>query len=240
MTIIDRVLDLIPNHSLLGLGSGRAALAFVRVLGAAIRVGKLQVRAVPTSEETAAVARQEGVPLLTLAEAGRLDICIDGADEVDPNLDLIKGYGRALVREKIVAASSRYLYILIGQEKLVPQLGSRGKLPVEVVPFALPLCEARLRELGCRPVPYRQNDTFFVTDNGNHIIDCEIGPIAAPAQLESEILDIPGVVDTGLFLGMASRVLVGETDNFWLIEDWQRNRQSSADLSESVRLNFPS
>lgn len=224
MTIIDRVIDLIPRHALLGLGSGRAALAFVRVLGEAIRVGRLEVRGVPTSEETAAVARQVGVPLITLAEAKSLDICIDGADEVDPNLDLIKGYGRALVREKVVAASSRHLYILVGQEKLVERLGARGKLPVEVVPFALPLCEARLRELGLRPTPHRRNGELFVTDNGNHIIDCEIGPIADPAQLERAILDIPGVVDTGLFLGMASRVLVGETDNFWLIEDWQRNR----------------
>jgi ribose 5-phosphate isomerase A len=229
MTIVDRVLDFIPNHSVLGLGSGRAALAFVRVLGAAIRGGKLQARGVPTSEETAAVARQEGIPLLSLAEAGPLDVCIDGADEVDPNLNLIKGYGRALVREKVVAASSRYLFILVGQEKLVPQLGARGKLPVEVVPFALPLCEARLRELGCRPIPHRQNGSFFVTDNGNHIIDCEIGPIADPVRLEREILDIPGVVDTGLFLGMASRVLVGETENFWLIEDWQRSERRSSD-----------
>lgn len=224
MTIIDRVLDLVPNHSRIGLGSGRAALAFVKALGAAIRGCKLQVRGVPTSDETAAAARAEGIPLLTLAEAGTLDLCVDGADEVAPNLDLIKGYGRAMVREKVVAASSRYLYILVGQEKLVPQLGSRGKLPVEVVPFALPLCEARLRNLGYGPVPYQRNGTLFVTDNGNHIIDCEIGPITDPLQLEREILEIPGVVDTGLFLGMASRVLVGETDGFWLIEDWCRDK----------------
>lgn len=223
MTIIDRVLDLIPGQSLLGLGSGRAALAFVRVLGEAVRAGKLQVRGVPTSERTAVVAREAGVPLVSLAEAGRLDICIDGADEVDRNLNLIKGYGRALVREKVVAAASRYLFILVGQEKLVPQLGSRGKLPVEVVPFALPLCEARLSDMGLRPVPHRENGAYFVTENGNNIIDCEIGPIDDPAALESEILDIPGVVDTGLFLGMASRVFIGETDNFWLIEDWQRD-----------------
>jgi ribose 5-phosphate isomerase A len=103
-----------------------------------IRNGRLRVHGVPTSEETASLARQEGIPLLTLAEAGILDLTVDGADEVDPNLDLIKGYGRALVREKIVAASSRRLIILVGDEKLVPQLGTRGKLPVEVIPFALP------------------------------------------------------------------------------------------------------
>ena len=92
---------------------------------------------------------------MPLAEAGILDMTVDGADEVDPHLDLIKGYGRALVREKIVAASSCRLIILVGDEKLVPHLGTRGKLPVEVIPFGLPLCERRLRELGCTPVPYR-------------------------------------------------------------------------------------
>ena len=131
----------------------------------------------PTSEETASLSRKEGIPLVTLAEAGILDLTVDGADEVDPQLDLIKGYGRDLVREKIVAASSRRLIILVGDEKLVPQLGTRGKLPVEVVPFALPLCERRLRDLGCEPVPYFRGGSLFVTDNGNHILDCQIDPI---------------------------------------------------------------
>jgi ribose 5-phosphate isomerase A len=156
---------------------------------------------------------------LTLAEAGILDATIDGADEVDPNLDLIKGYGRALVREKIVAASSRRLIILVGDEKLVPHLGMRGKLPVEVVPFALPLCERRLDELGCRPVPFHQGNGLFVTDNGNHIVDCQIEPISDASSLEQDIRAIPGVVGTGLFLGLADIVLVGERDTFRLIEE---------------------
>src|SRR5207248_2965799 len=114
-----------------------------------VRKGALRVQGVPTSEETASLARQEGIPLLSLADAGILTLTVDGADEVDPNLDLIKGYGRALVREKIVAASSRRLVILVGDEKLVPRLGTRGKLPVEVMPFALPLCARRLSERIC-------------------------------------------------------------------------------------------
>src|SRR5262245_23686192 len=128
MTIIERALELVPNGSLIGLGSGRAAQDFVTALGERLRESSFRVHWVPTSEETARLARQEGVPLLTLAEAGILDLTVDGADEVDPNLDLIKGYGRALVREKIVAASSRRLVILVGDETLVPQLGTRGKL----------------------------------------------------------------------------------------------------------------
>src|SRR5262249_43794456 len=154
MTIVERALELVPNNARIGLGSGRAAQAFVKALGERVRKGSLCVHGVPTSEETARLARQEGIPLLTLAEAGIPDLTVEGADEVDPNLDLIKGYGRARVREKIVAASSRRLVILVGEEKLVPQLGTRGKLPVEVTPFALPLCERRLRELGCRPVAF--------------------------------------------------------------------------------------
>src|SRR5262245_14928442 len=144
MTIVERALELVPNGARIGLGSGRAAQAFVKALGEGIRSGRVRVEGVPTSEETAALAGREGIPLLTLAEAGVLDLTVDGADEVDPNLDLIKGYGRALVREKVVAASSRRLVILVGDEKLVPRLGTRGKLPVEVTPFALALCERRL------------------------------------------------------------------------------------------------
>src|SRR5262249_29703193 len=159
----------------------------------------------------------EDIPVLTLEQAGTLDLAVDGADEVDPNLDLIKGYGRALVREKIVAASARRLIILVGEEKLVPQLGSRGKLPVEVVPFALPLCQRRLSEMGCRPVPYRPEGELFVTDNGNHLLDSMIDPITDAPRLECDIRAIPGVVGTGLFLGMADTVLVGDRNHFRLI-----------------------
>jgi ribose 5-phosphate isomerase A len=222
MTIVEQALKLVANGSRIGLGSGRAAQAFVKALGERIRNGGLRVRGVPTSEETASLAKQEGIPLLTLAESGILDLTIDGADEVDPNLDLIKGYGRALVREKIVAASSRRLIILVGEEKLVPRLGTRGKLPVEVTPFALPLCERRLGELNCRPLPYRQGNGLFVTDNGNHILDCQIDPIPDAPRLETDIRAIPGVVGTGLFLGMADTVLVGDRDSFQLIDERQR------------------
>jgi ribose 5-phosphate isomerase A len=228
MTIIERALELVPNGSRIGLGSGRAASAFVIALGERLRKGSFRVAGVPTSEETARLASQEGVPLLSLAEAEILDLTVDGADEVDADLDLIKGYGRALVREKIVAASSRRLIILVGDEKLVPQLGARGKLPVEVTPFGLPLAERRLRELGCRPIPYREGDGLFVTDNGNHILDCQIRPIPDAVRLEMDIRAIPGVVGTGLFLGMAETVLVGDRITFRLIEEKRRGLAHSS------------
>jgi ribose 5-phosphate isomerase A len=235
MTIIERALEFVSNGSRIGLGTGRAAQAFVRALAERVRSGVLQVQGVPTSEETASLARREGVPLLTPAEAGILDLTVDGADEVDPDLDLIKGYGRALVREKVVAASSRRLVILIGEEKLVPRLGTRGKLPVEVVPFALPLCERRLSELGCCPVPHVQGSRRFMTDNGNHILDCQIDPIPDARRLETAIRAIPGVVGTGLFLGIADTVLVGDRAGFRLIEEKRRDPRTAPVASSPSR-----
>jgi ribose 5-phosphate isomerase A len=183
---------------------------------------------VPTSDETARVATQHGVPLVDLNEAGELAVTVDGADEVDPDLDLIKGYGRALVREKIVAASSRQLVILVGNEKLVPRLGARGRLPVEVVPFAVPLCERRLARLGLRPVLWETGGRPGLTDNGNHILDCEVAAIADALQLEADVRAIPGVVGTGLFLGMADAVLVGDRADFRMTEERRRTSPSGS------------
>ena len=226
MTIVERALEMVPGDGRIGLGSGRAAHAFVKALGERVRDGRLRVRGVPTSEETAHLAEHEGIPLMTLAQADILDLTVDGADEVAPNLDLIKGYGRAFVREKIVAASSRRLIILVGDEKLVAQLGSRGRLPVEVMRFALPLCERRLHDLGCRPDAYRDGEGLFVTDNGNHILDCQIDRIVDAHRLELDIRAVPGVVGTGLFLDMADTVLIGDRSDFRLIEEKRRSRRS--------------
>lgn len=210
-SMANMALEFIKDGDVVGLGTGRAATAFVRALGDAVKAG-LRVTAVSTSQVTAALATQLGIPLATLEEVSDIDVTFDGADEVDPRLDLIKGYGGALIREKIVAASSRRLVILVGAEKLVPVLGSRGILPVEVVPFGLPLCRRRLAELGCQPVVREHYGQPFVTDNGNHILDCSISPLSDPASFEQAILGIPGVVGTGLFIGMADTVLVQDGD----------------------------
>ena len=223
MTIFERALELVPEGAVIGLGSGRAASAFVRALGERVRADALHIRAVTTSHATATLAAQVGVPIVTLADAGELALTVDGADEVDPNLDLIKGYGRAMVREKVVAASSRQLLILVGKDKLVPRLGSRGKLPVEVIPFALSLCERRLGELGLTPVLWAREGQALTSDNGNYILDCKVGPIDEPAKLDAAIRAIPGVVGTGLFLGMTAAVLVGEDEDFHLVEERHQN-----------------
>lgn len=230
MTIYERALDLVPDGAVIGLGSGRAAWAFVALLGERIQAGRFSVRGVPTSDETARIATQHGVPLVSLEDAGELALTVDGADEVGPELNLIKGYGRALVREKIVAASSRQLVILVGEEKLVSRLGNRGRLPIEVVPFAVPLCEKRLARLGLRPSLWERNGQPATTDNGNRILDCAIDPIPDPEHLETSLRDIPGVVGTGLFLGMADRVLVGGRTDFRLIAERQRTPTSTSPM----------
>jgi len=211
-SIASRALEIVKDGEAIGLGTGRAAAAFVEALGAAVR-GGLRVRGVPTSMATGDLATRLGIPLASLDEVGQIDVTFDGADEVDPKLDLIKGYGGAMVREKIVAASSRRLVILVGAEKLVPVLGSHGKLPVEVVPFGLPLCRRRLTELGCRPAVRMMNGRAYLTDNGNQILDCSISPIQDASAFEQAIVSIPGVVGTGLFIGMADTVLVQDGES---------------------------
>jgi ribose 5-phosphate isomerase A len=216
--LVEAALGMIRNDFVVGLGSGRAATAFVRALGRRVREG-LRVRGVPTSQATASQAAQLGIPLAGLDEIDAsdtidaieaIDVTVDGADEVDPRLDLIKGLGGALVREKIVAASSRRLVILVGAEKIVPVLGAHGVLPVEVVPFGLASCRRRLTRLGYPPAVREANGQLFVTDNGNYILDCKVTTLREPAEIEQTLRAIPGVVGTGLFLGMADTVLIQE------------------------------
>jgi len=194
-----------PGHTI-GLGTGRAASAFIRALGAS----GIEVRGVPTSTPAEELGRSVGIPIVTLAEAGKIDTDFDGADEVDPRLNLIKGYGGALVREKIVAASSRRLVVLVGYEKIVKRLGDRGSIPVEVVPFGLHLVSAKIKAMGMKPRVRESDGKQFVTDNGNLILDCAVKKIANAARLDRELLAIPGVVGTGLFIAMADVVLVAE------------------------------
>jgi ribose 5-phosphate isomerase A len=207
----EKALELVRDGSRLGLGSGHTASAFIGALGERVRAG-LRVVGVPTSEESAALARKCGIPLAEL-DNRPLDLTIDGADEVEPrSLNLIKGWGGALVRERIVAAASERQIILVGPDKIVQRLGSRGKLPVEIIPFAAPYCRRRIKGLagfGSLEPAVRGGDAHpFVTDNGNWIFDCALEPQDAPAVLQRQLLEIPGVVDTGLFIGTAALVLV--------------------------------
>lgn len=214
MAADDASLDALGRYALryvkrghtVGLGTGRAASAFIRALGAS----GIDVRGVPTSKASEELGRSVGIPIITLAEVGSIDTDFDGADEVDPRLNLIKGYGGALVREKIVAASSRRFIVLVGEEKLVNKLGDRGRVPVEVVPFGVQLAMSKVKALGMKPRVRENDGKQFITDNGNWILDCEVKKIANPARLDRDLLAIPGVVGTGLFVAMADIVLVAE------------------------------
>jgi ribose 5-phosphate isomerase A len=207
-------LELVDDGMRLGLGTGHAAAAFVSLLADRVRDG-LRVVGVPTSDATAVQARMRGISLGTLDDE-ELDLTIDGADEVSPSLDLVKGFGGALVRERIVAAASRRQVILVGHDKLVDKLGARGRIPIEVLPFACNPVLRRVRALGLDPIVRVDRGRPIITDNGNLTIDCGLGaPLAdtnAAHALQSALRAIPGVVDTGLFLGTADRVLVGYPD----------------------------
>jgi ribose 5-phosphate isomerase A len=194
-----------PGHTI-GLGTGRAASAFIRALIAS----GIKVRGVATSRHSEQMAREGGIEVVGLDAVDRINLTIDGADEVDPRLNLIKGYGGALVREKIVAASSRRFVVLVGYEKMVKRLGDHGSIPVEVVPFGLTLATARIKALGMKPRVRESGGREFITDNGNLILDCAVKKISNPARLDRELIAIPGVVGTGLFVAMADVVLVAE------------------------------
>lgn len=196
---------------IVGLGTGRAATAFIEELSQAVRAG-MAIRGVATSKASEELARKLGIPLMTLGELDGLDVTVDGADEVDPHCNLIKGYGGAMVREKIVASASRTRVILVGAEKLVPTLGTRGKLPVEVVPFGTSFCRRRLAALGFKSEVRQQEGKPFVTDNGNYVLDCRIPALDEPGRLETLLMTIPGIVGTGLFLGLANTILIQHAD----------------------------
>ena len=209
----------------LGLGTGSTARHFVDLLGERVKAG-LSIIAVPTSEATSAQARALGVPLATLDECPELDLTIDGADEVDGALRLIKGGGGALLREKIVAAASKRMIVIADASKYVERLGA-FPLPVEVVPFGLAATRghiARASEaLDCRgPINLRrtrEGDHIFVTDGGHYILDCAFGGIADPEALAKALQGIPGIVDHGLFIGLASAAILAAPDGLKILGD---------------------
>ena len=209
-----RALELITDGMRIGLGSGRAAHAFLKALGARVQQG-LRVQGVPTSVSSEHLALELSIPLIELTEDVELDLTVDGADEVAPNLDLIKGWGGALVRERIVASASKRQVILVGQEKLVQTLGERGRIPIEVIPLAVGTVTRKLKTLNLAPRIRAKDGNPYITDNRNLILDCApTKPIfdgKAARELEARIVELAGVVDTGLFLGTAERVLIGNS-----------------------------
>jgi ribose 5-phosphate isomerase A len=202
----------VRSGMVLGLGTGSTVAHFLMGLGEALRSGELRdLRGVPTSEDTRRRAGELGIPLVDLAEAGTLHLAVDGADEVSSRLDLIKGLGGALLREKMVVQASRRFVVVVDEPKRVERLGTRAPLPVEVVPFGWKAHLPFFRDLGADPVP-RITDAgeLYLTDNGNPIVDLHFGGgIPDPAALDRELGRRAGIVETGLFLDVADRVLIG-------------------------------
>ncbi|MGH2514627.1 MAG: ribose-5-phosphate isomerase RpiA [Ktedonobacterales bacterium] len=211
----------VPDGAVLGLGSGSTAEIMLTELAERMRQG-LRVTGVPTSERIRTLATSLQIPVLELDAAPSLTLSIDGADEVLlPQLSLIKGLGGALVREKLIAASSTFRIIIVDASKLVPSLATHAPVPVEVIPFGWRHTASRLAALGCEPAlrPARDAATTadppaapFVTDGGNYVLDCAFGPLAEPEAIAQRIKSITGVVDSGLFIGMTERVYVGGAD----------------------------
>lgn len=206
--------ELVRDGMRVGLGTGSTVHFTLVRLAERIRDEQLRIVGVPTSEDTQRKAREFGIPLVELGDVAKLDLTIDGADEIDTRFDMIKGGGGALLREKVVASISEREAIVVGEDKVVERLGVRFKLPVEVVPFAAPVVERALSRLGAAVTLRRKADgATFVTDNHNWIFDCAFAAgIANARELDGALKRVPGVVETGLFLGLAHVLFVGRAD----------------------------
>jgi ribose 5-phosphate isomerase A len=214
-----KAFEFVQDGMVLGLGSGSTAFHFVELLGEKLRLGGLRsIQGVPTSEATASQARRLGIPLTTISKDDILDLAVDGADEVDANFDLIKGLGKALLREKMIEIHARQFLVIVDESKLVNRLGTRDALPVEIVRFEWKASIHWLNSLGCIAELWRNDDGEpWVTDNGNYLARCWFGGkdpgaslsgIPDPYELARRLADHPGIVEHGLFLGMATHVIV--------------------------------
>lgn len=198
----------VHEGQVVGLGSGSTSTYMVQFLGDRVKAG-LKIRGVPSSEKIHQLAQSLKIPLTTLTECPELDVAIDGADQIDSQLSLIKGGGGALLREKIVASAAKQFVIIADSSKVVPTLGS-FPVPVEVIAFAQPVVKRKIEALGASVQLRQAGGSAFVTDEGHHILDCSFGQIPDPAALAGKLSGITGVVEHGLFIGMAGVVLVAK------------------------------
>jgi ribose 5-phosphate isomerase A len=200
-----------------GLGTGSTALHLIQALGERVR-GGLKIEAVATSRASEELAREIGIPMIEPRRGLRLDLTIDGADEIDGELNLIKGAGGALLREKVVARASRFMLVIADSGKVVERLGAVA-VPVEVVPFAMPWVADEVEKLG--GVPQLRLDSAgeaWKTDQGNHVLDCRFGRLADPKGLGDRLAQVPGLVGHGLFIGMACAAIVADDDEVFVVQ----------------------
>ncbi|MNO28465.1 Ribose-5-phosphate isomerase A [compost metagenome] len=217
----EKAVEYVEDGMKVGLGTGSTAYWAIRKLGERVSEG-LKITAVATSRASEDQARELGIPLVAFGDIDSLDLTIDGADELDSSLQLIKGGGGALLREKIVASNSTRMIVIADEGKVVNTLG-KFPLPVEIVPFAWEWTVAELAKLGCQPELRRSGEELYKTDNGNYIADCRFEVIASAPKLALTIQSIPGVVDHGLFIGIAAMAIVGKHDGSIEIIEAQPN-----------------
>jgi ribose 5-phosphate isomerase A len=204
----ERAVEYVKDGMVVGLGTGSTVYYTIKRLGMMVGEG-LDIIGIPTSISSEKIAQESGIALSTMEEHPKIDVTIDGADEVDPNLNLIKGMGGALFREKIVASASEMEIIVVDPSKMVEILGTKSPLPVEVSSFGWKICHEKLMKFGCDIKLRMKDDAVFVSDNKNYILDCTFEQISDPKELESGINNIPGVIENGLFLNIADVALVG-------------------------------
>ncbi|MDM8527620.1 ribose 5-phosphate isomerase A [Anaerolineales bacterium HSG24] len=206
----EKAVEQVESGMILGLGTGSTTIYAIKKIGELWQAGQLtDIICIPTSERTASLAREYGIPLTSLNDHPHIDLTIDGADEVDPQLNLVKGLGGALLREKIIAMSSRIFIAIVDESKLVDRLGTLAPLPVEVTQFASQAHGYWLEQLPCRPELRSKNGSPYITDNENYIIDCHFSDgIDDPVELSTKLHHHPGILDHGLFLNIASEVIV--------------------------------
>ena len=219
----EKAVDHIEDGMIVGLGTGSTVEYTLRKLGKLVKEG-LKIQGIPTSIHTQRVAKEEKIPLTTLGENPVIDVTIDGADEVDSDLNLIKGGGGALTREKIIAYNSKKVIIVIDDSKIVKALGIDCPLPVEVTKFGWTSTKKTLEDFSCN-IELREimKDEPYITDNSNYILDCEFEKIDDPAQLEKDINNIPGVVENGLFIGLVDEVIVGGKQGILILNKGSTN-----------------
>lgn len=204
----EKAVEEVQSGTIVGLGTGSTILHVLLALGEKVRDG-LNIIGIATSKQTETISAQQGIPLSTLADHAVIDLTIDGADEIDSDLNLIKGGGGALVREKIIAHASKRLVIVADESKLVPVLGTTFALPVEVLQFGWKATQKAINNICGRSTLRHSGRKPFLSDNGNYILDCHFEAIRQPAQIESQLNNLPGVVENGLFVNRADKAIIG-------------------------------
>ena len=216
----EKALSFVEAGMVVGLGTGSTSLAMIELLAGRVAQG-LKIEGVATSEAMAAEARRLGIPLVAdYPNFQRVDVTLDGADEVDGEGRLIKGGGGALLREKLVATASSRLVIMVDPSKQVERLGEHWPIPVEIVPFGWARLQQRIEGLGARVQLRQSQGRAFLTDQGNYIFDCHFGPIQDPERVHAQLIQLTGVVETGLFLGLTSTLVVGAEDGTTQVRDF--------------------